>query len=146
MEGERIDDVYTSYEDDTLLVTRIVSAFGLFAFVVAMAGVYGVMAFIVSGRRREIGIRMALGAGRGEVSRLVLVSSLRLTLAGAGLGIVCALGVSHWVKSQLFGIAPTDPVSYVLVTVVIVATALVATWHPAHSASRVDPAVTLRAE
>jgi putative ABC transport system permease protein len=146
MEGALLDDKYASFEDDSLLVTRVVSGFGAFAFVVAMAGVYGVMVFIVTGRRREIGIRMALGASRREIGRLVLGSSLRLALAGAVLGLGVALAASRWFESQLFGVEATDPWSYVVVAVAVLVTAAAATWHPAYRATRVNPVVTLQAE
>jgi predicted permease len=143
---DMVDDLYATWAEDTLLATRIVGAFGVFAFVVAMAGVYGVMAYLVSGRAREIGIRMTLGADRGSISRLVLGSSMRLVITGALLGAAGAFAASRWVESQLFGVSPSDPSTYVLVTLLVVATAAVATWHPARQAARVDPAVTLRAE
>jgi ABC-type antimicrobial peptide transport system permease subunit len=146
MKAGLVDESYAGYEKDILLVSRTVSAFGVVAFVVAMTGIYGVMAFIVAGRRREIGIRMALGADRRAISRLVIGSSLRLTLIGVGVGLVAALAASRFIQSHLFGITSTDPSTYGLVGVLIAATAIVATWHPARQACRVDPAVTLRAE
>jgi putative ABC transport system permease protein len=146
LKGELVDDEYASWADDTLLITRIVTGFGVLAFVVAMAGIYGVMAFLVAGRTREIGIRMALGADRRAINRLVLGSSVRLVLLGAGLGVLGALGTSRWVKSKLFGVSPTDPVTFVSVVLIVIAVSLIATWHPASQAGSVDPAITLRAE
>jgi ABC-type antimicrobial peptide transport system permease subunit len=111
-----------------------------------MVGLYGVMAFIVAGRRREIGIRMTLGADRRSIAGLVLASSLKLTLIGAGLGAVAALGASRVVQSQLYGVAPTDPPTYAAVVATVAFTAVLATLHPLRQAWRTDPAVTLRAE
>jgi predicted permease len=144
--AEFLDDAYASRHAETLMATSIVTAFAGFAFIVAMTGIYGVMAFLVAGRTREIGIRMALGADRRSISRMVLGSSARLVLWGAALGSGAALLTSRWIESQLFGVSPTDPATYVAVSAAIVATALLATWHPAHQAARVDPAITLRTE
>jgi ABC-type antimicrobial peptide transport system permease subunit len=144
--AEFLDDAYASRHAETLMATSIVTAFAGFAFIVAMTGIYGVMAFLVAGRTREIGIRMALGADRRSISRMVLGSSARLVLWGAALGSGAALLTSRWIESQLFGVSPTDPATYVAVSAAIVATALLATWHPALQAARVDPAITLRTE
>ena len=146
MEGKLVDDAYAEYESDTWLMTRTIAAFGLLAFLVAMAGVYGVMAFIVAGRRREIGIRMTLGADRGAIGRLILGSSIRLALIGAGLGVSGAAAASRGVQSQLYGVSPTDPSTYGVVALLVVATAVLATLQPLRQAWRLDPAVTLRTE
>jgi ABC-type antimicrobial peptide transport system permease subunit len=116
----------------------------MLAFVVAAAGIYGVMAFLVANRAREIGIRMALGADTRRIRSLVLASSMWLVLLGAGIGIGGAFVASRWAQSQLFGVKATDPLTIVLVTVAVALTALLATWHPARQATRVDPKVLLR--
>jgi len=141
---EFIDDQYARQFADRLLATRIITGFGMLAFVVAAAGIYGVMSFLVANRAREIGIRMALGADSRRIRRLVLESSMRLVLLGAALGIAGAFVASRWAQSQLFGVRATDPLAIVLVTVAVVVTALFATWHPAKQATRVDPKVLLR--
>ena len=141
---ESVDDKYASMFADMLLAMRVTSAFGVLAFLVAIVGVYGVMAYLVAGRRREIGIRMALGADRRDIAGLVLASSARLVVIGAALGLGGALLLSRWVASQFYGVSATDPVTYMLVGVTMLATALVATWHPARQAAGVDPAITLR--
>jgi len=143
---EPVDAKYASMFSDLLLATRVTNAFGVIAFLVAIVGVYGVMTYLVVGRRREIGIRMALGADRRDIGRLVMTSSVMLVLAGAVLGVAGALGLSRWVSSQFFGVSATDPATYALVGAVVLGTALLATWHPARQAARVDPAETLRAE
>jgi predicted permease len=137
---------YARLDGDKRLAASITSGFGLLALVVATAGIYGVMAFLVAGRRREIGIRMALGADRGAVQRLVFRSSLAAVVTGAAVGVAAALVAARWVASQLYGITATDPATYAAVCGLIVATALAATWLPARRAARVDPALTLRAE
>ncbi len=141
---EFVDDQYARQFADRLLATRIITGFGVLAFVVAAAGIYGVMAFLVANRAREIGIRMALGADSRRIRRLVLESSMWLVFLGAAIGIGGALVASRWVQSQLFGVRATDPVTIGLVTVAVVVTALLATWHPARQATRVDPKVLLR--
>ena len=141
---EFIDDQYARQFADRLLATRIITGFGMLAFVVATAGVYGVMAFLVANRAREIGIRMALGADSRRIRRLVLESSMSLVSLGAAIGICGAVAASRWAQSQLFGVSATDPLTIVLVTSTVIVTALLATWHPARHATRVDPTVLLR--
>jgi putative ABC transport system permease protein len=141
---EFVDDQYARQFADRLLATRIMTGFGMLAFVVAAAGIYGVMAFLVANRAREIGIRMALGADSRRIRRLVLASSMWLVLLGAAIGIGGAFVASRWAQSQLFGVKTTDPITIVLVTVAVVVTALLATWQPARQATRVDPKVLLR--
>jgi hypothetical protein len=141
---EFVDDQYARQFADRLLATRIITGFGALAFVVAAVGIYGVMAFLVANRAREIGIRMALGADSRRIRRLVLASSMWLVLLGAAIGIGGAFVASRWAQSQLFGVRATDPITIVLVTVAVAVTALLATWHPAMQATRVDPKVLLR--
>ncbi len=141
---EFVDDQYARQFADRLLATRIMTGFGMLAFVVAAAGIYGVMAFLVANRAREIGIRIALGADSRRIRRLVLASSMWLVLLGAAIGIGGAFVASRWAQSQLFGVRATDPITIVLVTVAVALTALLATWHPARQATRVDPKVLLR--
>jgi putative ABC transport system permease protein len=131
---------------DRLLASRIVGGFSGIALLIAVAGIYGVMALLVAERHREIGIRMALGADRRDVMRLVLRSSLRLAVAGTAIGIGLAVIASRAIASQLFGVTGTDPGTYTTVAVVLVAISAVAAWRPARQAARVDPAMTLRAE
>jgi predicted permease len=141
-----VDDEYAKQSADTRMASQIVGAFSLLAFVISMAGVFGVMAFLVSGRTREIGIRMALGADPANVRRMVLKSSASMVALGAVAGLVLALAASRWIKSELFGVSATDPATYALTAAGVVAAALLATWAPARQASRVDPAITLRSE
>jgi predicted permease len=140
------EEKYASQFADVLLATQVTGIFGAIAFLVAVVGVYGVMAFLVAGRTREIGIRMALGADRGDISRLIVRSAAVMVIAGAAAGLVAAGFASKWAASQLFGIQRLDPLTYATVAVVVVATALLATWRPARQAARVDPAITLKAE
>ena len=139
-----VDDLYAEQFDDRLLVTRVITGFGLLSFLIAAAGIYSVMAFLVAQRTQEIGIRIALGADARRISRLVLGSSLRLVIIGAVAGIAGAIGTARWVQSQLFGISTADPATLAVVTLGVIATALVATWHPANQAKQVDPRVLLK--
>lgn len=138
------DDQYARQFADRLAATSIVSAFGLLAFLVAGAGIYGLMAFLVASREREIGIRLALGADGTAIHRLVLGSSLRLVLVGAATGVAAASMAARWVESQLFGVQPTDPLTFAGVVAAIVSVALFASWHPARQAAQVDPTVLLK--
>ena len=141
---EFVDDQYARQFADRLLATRIITGFGVLAFVVAAAGIYGLMAFLVASRAREIGIRMALGADSQRIRQLVLGSSMWLVSVGAAVGIAGAFAASRWAQSQLFGVSATDPLTIVLVTVAVVVTAVLATWHPARQAARIDPTVLLK--
>jgi ABC-type antimicrobial peptide transport system permease subunit len=143
---EFVEDKYAAMFSDVQLATRVTNAFGALAFVVAVVGVYGVMAYLVAGRRREIGIRMALGADRRDVSRLVMASAVKLVVAGTVLGIAGALVLARWTSSQFYGVSPTDPLTYLGVAAAILVTAVIATWQPARQAARIDPALTLRTE
>jgi predicted permease len=144
--AEVVDDLYAALFTDTRVATSVVTAFGVLAFAVALAGIYGVMAFLVAGRGREIAIRMALGADGRDVRRHVLRAALGFVLAGAAAGLLGAWAASRFVASQLYGVSPTDAATYAGVALIVVSAAILATWQPARRASRVDPAVALRAE
>jgi hypothetical protein len=139
------DDDYAALFEDRQASAAILNGFGLFSFAVAMAGVYGVMSFLVATRRREIGIRVALGADAARIRRQVLGASLRMTLVGVCVGLGLAAGVSRWVESYLFGVTATEFSVYGLVAIGVLATTMLATWQPASAAARVDPSVTLKA-
>jgi putative ABC transport system permease protein len=124
----------------------LVGFFGLAALLLATAGVFGVMAYSVSRRIPEIGVRVALGASTGDILKMILGQGLRTVLAGAAIGIAGALALTRAVESLLFGITATDPLSFGTVTVLLVASALLACYIPARRASRVDPLAALRAE
>ncbi len=120
--------------------------FGMLALTLAIVGLYGVMSYSVSQRTREIGVRMALGARRSDVVRLILSQGLRLTLTGMAIGIVCSLALTWVLRSVLYGISPTDPVSFLAVAIVLTVVALTASYVPARWATRVDPMTALRTE
>lgn len=122
---------------------------GLFAgvaVVLASLGIYGVIAYTVTQRTRELGIRMALGARQVDVLGLMVGQGMRMTLLGVGLGLVLALGLGRLLSALLFGVKAHDPVTFAGVAVLLAGVALVASWLPARRAAKVDPALTLRSE
>ncbi len=123
----------------------LTAALGLLALGLSAAGLYGVMAYSVGQRRRELGIRAALGAGSRELMSLVLRKGARLIAIGLVCGLVVALGLGVALKSLLFGVRPGDPVTLLSVAGALVFVSLLAALFPALSASRTDPSETLRA-
>jgi ABC-type antimicrobial peptide transport system permease subunit len=125
---------------------RLLVAFGMLATALALLGIYGVMSYSVSRRTREIGIRMAIGARQADVSGMVMRSGLALTGAGALAGVAASLGLSRLVRSQLFGVQPSDPLTMGSVLVLMTAVAATAAYLPARRAARVDPVAALRSQ
>ena len=128
----------------TRLIMQIVAAIGLLGLLLAVTGLYGVIAYSVSRRTREIGIRMAIGADAGKVARLVLRQGLRLTLIGAAIGLALALAASKLLASLLAGVSSRDPAVYLLASALLAAVSLLACYLPARRAARVDPLEALR--
>jgi ABC-type antimicrobial peptide transport system permease subunit len=126
------------------LVATLSSVFGLLALLLACIGLYGVMAYDVARRTREIGVRMALGASTGLVTQLVLRQTLWLVGIGVVIGLGASLAATQWVKSLLFGLHPHDPLTIGLAVLLLLAVAAVAGLLPARRAARVDPMVALR--
>jgi predicted permease len=122
----------------------LLGMFAMVALSLAVMGIYGVLSFAVAQRTREIGIRMALGAGEGRVLGLVVRDGVLLAAGGVMLGLIGALAFSRALRSMLFEVAPTDPWTYGVMVAVLTGAAFVASWLPARRAAQVDPAVTLR--
>jgi putative ABC transport system permease protein len=132
--------------DQPRFETALVGFFAATGLGLAIVGLYGVISFLVAQRTQEIGVRIALGASRGNVLRLVMGKSLRLIFWGTLIGLLSALAVSRVLSSLLFSIGPHDPVTFAFVTLLLVLVALAATLIPARSATRVDPIVALRCD
>ncbi|MGH9711381.1 MAG: FtsX-like permease family protein, partial [Candidatus Acidiferrales bacterium] len=128
------------------MAAALLSVFGLIALVLAAIGIYGVMAYSIAQRTREVGIRMALGAQPGDVLRLIVGQGMLLAGTGVVVGLIAAFGISRLFTSLLFGVSPTDPFTFVSVAVVLSLSALTACYFPARRAMRVDPIVALRYE
>jgi putative ABC transport system permease protein len=126
--------------------TLLLVLFAVTATLIATCGIYGLMAYAVTQRRREIGVRMALGAKRRDVLRLVLTRALRIVVAGVIVGLLGAFVVTRVLQAFLFGVTPTDPLAFMIVTLLLMAVGLMAAWLPARRATRIDPCGALRAE
>jgi putative ABC transport system permease protein len=143
---EAMTDLIDATTAEPRFQARLISAFSILALLLSAIGIYGVLAYAVTERTREIGIRMALGAEKSDITRMVLKRSLLLVTAGVALGVAGALAVTRVLAKFLFDIKPTDPATFVTVAAVLVAVALFAGWLPARRATRVDPLVALRWE
>lgn len=121
-------------------------AFGVLALTLAAIGTYGVIAYSVSQRTQEIGIRMTLGASRQDLLRMVVIVGLRLAIAGVLLGVALSLAAGRFIATLLFGVRAADPLTFSAVAAALLATAVIAAWVPARRATRVDPMVALRSE
>jgi putative ABC transport system permease protein len=119
---------------------------GAMALVLGIIGIYGVISYTVSQRRREIGIRLALGAQRGDVLQMVLRHGAKMALVGVAIGIGAAFGLMQLMTNLLFGVTPNDPTTFAGVAALLILVALLACYLPARRATRVDPMVALRYE
>jgi ABC-type antimicrobial peptide transport system permease subunit len=124
----------------------LLGIFAALALVLSCVGIYGVVSYLVGQRTHEIGVRMALGAQREDVMRLVLGQGARMALIGVAVGLAAALGLTQLMASQLFGVTAHDPLTFVLVAILLTLVALLACYLPARRAMRVDPTVALRYE
>jgi len=141
---QSMDDAFAEAIGRPRLLAQLLGIFAGLALLLAAIGSYGVLSYMVSERRREIGIRMALGADRASVLRMVLTQGLRLTVAGVVVGLSAAFALNRVLASLLFGVRPSDPVTIGAVVALIGAVALVACYLPARVATRVDPMIVLR--
>ena len=141
-----MDDVFGASVTRQRFLSQLLGLFALVALVLAAVGTYGILSYLVTERQREIGIRMALGAGRGQVVRLVLAQGLTMALIGIVVGIAGAFALSRLITSLLYGVSPADPLTFVTVAGVIGVVALAACIVPTRRATRVDPLTAIRAE
>jgi ABC-type antimicrobial peptide transport system permease subunit len=144
--AQTLNDAVTTSLEQRRFSMDIVAVFAITALLLAALGIYGVISYIVSERTRDIGIRLALGAQRGEIMGMILRQGLGLATAGAALGLVGSVIVSHLMAGLLYGVVPTDPLTFVAVTLVLTGVALAACYIPARRAMRVDPMIALRYE
>jgi putative ABC transport system permease protein len=141
-----LSEVLAASLDHQRFNLTLIGAFAGVALALAVVGIYGVMAYAVTQRTNEIGIRVALGAQTRDVLRLVLGQGVRLAVLGAALGVAASLALTRYISHLLFGISPQDPQTFLLIPVALCAVALLACYIPAHRALRVDPVIALRDE
>lgn len=141
-----LDEMVSASLSQRRFSMELVGLFALTALLLAGLGIYGVISYLVSERTHEIGIRVALGAPRRKILRMVLHQGLRLAIAGAALGLVGAVIVSHLMAGLLYGVRPTDPLTFAAVALLLIGVALIACYIPARRAIHVDPLVALRHE
>jgi predicted permease len=139
------DQVESSLASRRFVVT-VLGVFAGMALLMAVIGLYGVISYAVTQRTQELGVRIALGAQRGEIMRLVLGQGMRLAGIGATFGLAASLGISRWLRTELFHVSAFDPLTFVLMAAALIAAALLASYIPARRATRVDPMVALRYE
>lgn len=148
--ADPLDNVMTiaQIKDQSVAPRRLnavlVSSFGILALIIAAVGIAGVLAFSVSARVSEIGIRMSLGADSGRVQRMILREGGVLLAIGLALDVVGAFFAARIIRGLLFGVTPYDPVTFIIVTVPMAAIGITACWIPALRAARIDPAISMR--
>jgi predicted permease len=141
-----MSDVMSASVGRPRLYTAIATVFGSVALLLAVVGIVGVVSYVAAQRTREIGVRMALGAQRREILTLVVGQGMRPIAVGIGLGVLTAVGVTRFMEKLLFHVTPLDPLTFVVVTGLLLVVAVLACWIPARRATRVDPLTSLRAE
>jgi putative ABC transport system permease protein len=141
-----MDEVVSTSVAQPRIIMQFVGVFAGFALLLAAIGIYGVMAYSVTMRKQEMGIRVALGARPADILRLVVGQGMRMTLIGVALGVVVSLMLTRLLSSLLFGVHATDPLVFSTAALALAATAFVACYIPARRATRVDPIVVLRYE
>lgn len=141
-----LDELVSERTAERRLAVMLITVFAAVALLLAAIGIYGVMSYAVAQRTQEIGIRMALGAERQDILRMVLRQGGLMAVTGIGLGVLVALGLARLITSLLFEVSATDPPTFSVVPLVLTAVALVACYIPARRATRVDPLVALRSQ
>ena len=157
-ELERLDATLPLYNVQTLsdhmsvplfpfrMAATVLGSFGILAIVLAAIGIYGVMSYVVAGRTREIGVRIALGAARRDVLLLIIKQGMTLAVIGLGIGLLIAFGAAQLLANLLFGISAVDPLTFAGVALLLALVAALACYIPARRATKVDPLVALHYE
>ena len=141
-----LDYYYNRSMARTSFTLVMLAVAGSMALLLGVVGLYGVIAYSLSQRRREVGIRMALGAGKSAILNMIIGQGIKLVLIGVPIGLVGALGLTRFLSDMLYGVKPGDPLTLVAVSVLLMAVALLACYIPARQAAKVDPMVALRVE
>jgi predicted permease len=141
-----LEDHFTAALTPQRLLTQLISGFGLLALALAGAGLYGSLAYSVSQRTQEIGLRIALGAQGRDVLRLVVLDGMKLMILGLAIGLPASYGLTKLMKSYLYGVSLTDPLTFAVISATLLAVALAACYAPARRATKVDPMIALRSE
>jgi predicted permease len=142
--AETMNDIISLSFAQRRFAMILLATFAGLALILSTIGIYGVIAYLVAGRTREIGIRMALGADRRAVARLVLRGAVKLALLGVLIGLVSAVALTRLMANMLYGVSPIDPLTYLAISVLLLLVALAASYIPARRAMRVDPVIALR--
>jgi putative ABC transport system permease protein len=140
-----LDEQFGSYLMQRRFQTSLVTGFSVLALLMAAVGIYGLVQYSIATRTQEIGLRVAIGAQRGDIFRMIIGEGLKLSLTGVGIGLVGALWLGGSASSLLFGVTATDPLTFAGVSLLLTAVAVAACYVPARRAMRVDPVVALRA-
>ena len=139
-----LQDIVTRASAQLSFAALLIAFAALISLLLGAIGVYGVVSYVVGQRTREIGVRMALGANRGSVSRLVLARGLGTAALGAAVGVPTALGLARLLGSLLFNVTPNDPATFIAGPITVLAVAATASWIPARRASRISPGAVMR--
>ena len=143
-QGQNMEKIISDSLAQRRLSVMLFVVFAGLATLLAFVGIYGVMAYVVAQRTQEIGIRMSIGAGGVDILRMIVSDGAKLAAAGIGIGLVAALGFTRLMSTLLFGVAPTDPITFTVIVLVVLAVALVASIVPAHRAAAVNPLIALK--
>jgi ABC-type antimicrobial peptide transport system permease subunit len=145
-ENEPMEQVVLRTIASKRFAMTLLAVFAGLALLLASIGIYGVLSYLVGQRTQEIGVRMALGAARLDVLRMILKDGARMILAGIGIGVAAALGLTQLMSKMLFGVNPTDFATFFLVVLTLCSIALFACYVPARRAMKIDPMIALREE